>query len=148
VADEASSDTTAVQAAAKKAAETEAAKQAMEADAAKKVAEDEATKKVDEAEAAKKATEVEKATASKGSEAESPDVATSVLKEQVAPKGSWVPKGSGATSTTSHKEQRTKKAGDPARMDDTLTPEVDTASTDAAMHAPRPEEGEELHTAN
>jgi hypothetical protein len=51
-------------------------------------------------------------------------------------------------STTSLKERRSKLAADPARANDPLVPEVDTASTEAAMHAPRPEEGEELHTAN
>jgi hypothetical protein len=51
---------------------------------------------------------------SKGSEAESPDMATSVLKEQMVPKGARAPRGSGTTSMALHKEQRTKMAVDHA----------------------------------
>jgi hypothetical protein len=39
-------------------------------------------------------------------------------------------------------------AVDPARTGDPPVPEVDTASTEATMHAPRPEDGEELRTAS
>jgi hypothetical protein len=150
-ADEATSDATAsrVEAtAAKKAVEAEASKKAAEADAAQKVDEAKATKEAAEAEVAKRTTEVERTTASKGSEAESPDVANSVLKEQVVPKGARAPRGSGTTSTALHKEWRSKMAADPARTSNLPALDVDTASTEAAMHTPCPEDGEELRTAS
>jgi hypothetical protein len=149
--DEAAGDATAAQAkaaAAKKAADAEAAKQAAEANAAKKVAKAEAANKVAEAKATKKVTGAEKATTPKSSEAESPHVAISVLKEQVVPKGARAPRGSGTTSTALHKEWRSKMAADPARTSNLPALDVDTASTEAAMHTPCPEDGEELRTAS
>jgi hypothetical protein len=111
------------------------AAEATEADATQRTAEDKATKEATEAEAAKGATEAEGATVSKGFEANSPDV---------VPRGAMAPRGSGAASTASHRERRTKLAADPAWAGDPLAPEVGTASTEAAMHGPRPEDEEEL----
>jgi hypothetical protein len=80
-----------------------------------------ATKEATVTKVAEGASGADGAPASKGPAGESPDVASSVLEESMIPKRARAPR--------------------------VLVPEVDAVSTEATMHAPRPEDGEELRTA-